>query len=77
MSEPPVDIVIAGGPEGAPLEHCTGPDASGLCPRVAAGEIVACAAHSVRMDGAPFGNWDMRVAADATVCPYAFMLARV
>ena len=76
MSEPAVDIVIAGGSEGTPIERCTGPDASGLCPRVAAGEVVPCAGHSVRMQGAPFADWDMRVAADAAVCPYAFILTR-
>lgn len=77
MGELAVDIFIAGGAEDARVEHCAGPDASGLCPRVAAGHLVPCAGRRLRAHGVPTEGWDMHVAADATDCPYAWLLTHL
>jgi hypothetical protein len=73
-----VDIVIAGGRDGAPDFRCNGPNADGSCPRVAAGERVDCAGRILlAMHGVPIDGWDTRVADDATGCPLAWLLTRL
>lgn len=77
MQTPDIDIAISEG-HGHPAEHCVGPDASGQCPRVAAGEPVACAGRKVTsLHGLPLDGWRMAVRDDASICPYAWLTTRL
>lgn len=72
-----VDVLISGGGEAAAIDHCHGPDANGDCPRVAAGERVACAGRLLRLHGLPIDGWDVHVMDEATGCPLAWLLTRL
>ena len=72
-----VDVLISGGSDRAAIEHCSGPDADGNCPRVAAGERVACAGRLLSVHGLPIDGWDIHVTDDATGCPLAWLLTRL
>jgi hypothetical protein len=70
-------LFLIGDPTGeAPLEVCSGPDASGLCPACAEGERVPCAGRDLSLlTTDPATHWSMSVSAAEDECPVRIMCA--
>lgn len=60
--------------DGEVVGECAGPDAHGLCPQVALGEVVPCAGCTLAAGG--HGSWlPYAVAHGETTCPVTLALA--
>lgn len=63
-------LVVLDPETGTALRRCDGPDVSGLCPAVAAGEPVPCGGLEIASGrGNPATRWRMHVPCGSEACP--------